>query len=544
MAGSEEQQFDFGAEVATVLEGRATRAARGRRASSAVASTDPGADMAQVLRERIERLKDRASRAVDAEAADGPHDPHADERDSGADRSAGVAEEPSDDQALTIAQFYAQLKQAITGRFPDEIWVTGEIRSLRASNGHRFIELADQGADQRPAQQLEVCCWAQTWRSVDASLSAAGLELEVGRVVRVLGKVSVWEAAGRVRFTLSRIDVEAMLGGIAAARQRLLRQLSAEGLLEANRSLRLPPVPLRVGLVTSQGSEAHKDFLGRLTRSGFAFSVELAHSLVQGADAPGQIAQAISRLAGRELDLIVLARGGGSRNDLAAFDAEVVARAIASSPLPVWVGVGHTGDHSVADEVAHRSFITPTACGEAVVEEVARYWDEVCWRADHLAGLVRNRLVGADRELAHAHRQLARAVVACMAREEHNGHAGRARVASAAMHLVRAQRADLQRRRQHLANSVRHCGERYEQIISQRADLLRAFDPRRQLARGWAIVCDRDGQLVRSVAQVLPGDEIRARLVDGGVRTVVQSVDTETGPARTNPGASGSGHEE
>src|SRR6201999_3372326 len=121
---------------------------------------------------------------------------------------------------------------------------------------HRYLELADAGAaaetaGRGAAQQLEVVCWSREWPTIAAALNEAGVELEVGRVVRVRGRVSVWEGGSKLRFTLTALDVEALLGGIAAARHRLLTALAAEGLLEANRRLPLPLVPLRIGLVTS-----------------------------------------------------------------------------------------------------------------------------------------------------------------------------------------------------------------------------------------------------------------------------------------------------
>ena len=127
----------------------------------------------------------------------------------------------------------------------------------------------------RRAQQFEVVCWSREWPVGAAALSEAGVDLEVGRVERVRGRVSVWEGGSKLRFTLTALDVEALLGGIAAARRRLLLALEAEGLLDKNRRLPLPIVPLRIGLVTSPGSEAYRDFVGQLKRSGFGFAVRL-----------------------------------------------------------------------------------------------------------------------------------------------------------------------------------------------------------------------------------------------------------------------------
>src|SRR5690606_30731872 len=138
------------------------------------------------------------------------------------------------------------------------------------------------------------------------------------------------------------------------ARAELLARLRAEGLLDRQAALALPPVPLRVGLVTSRGSAAEADFLDELARSGFAFHVIAVDVRVQGTGAPRAIARGIASAAARACDVLAVVRGGGARTDLAAFDQEVVARTIAACPTPVLTGVGHEIDRSVADEVAHR----------------------------------------------------------------------------------------------------------------------------------------------------------------------------------------------
>ncbi len=230
-------------------------------------------------------------------------------------------------EALSVTKFYERVKAALAREFTEEVWVIGEIRGLRESRGHHYIELADESADQaeRGVAQLEVVCWARDWPPVAQALAEAGVALEPGRVVRVRGRVSVWEGGSKLRFTLTELDIEALLGGIAAARRRLLHTLEVEGLLRANQRLELSLVPLRIGVVTSPGSEAHRDFVGQLARSGFAFEVFFKPTLVQGPEAPEQIAAALGRLGSAPIDLAVVVRGGGARGDLAAFDSEPVA---------------------------------------------------------------------------------------------------------------------------------------------------------------------------------------------------------------------------
>src|SRR5690606_10320380 len=147
---------------------------------------------------------------------------------------------------------------------------------------------------------------------------------------------------------MAGIDPRFTLGELSQARDQVIRRLVASGLLDANGRLRLPPAPLRVGVVTSRGSAAWHDFHDELVRSGFGFRVEVCHTKVQGDGADRSVAAAVRTLARRPgLDCLVVIRGGGARNELATFDAEQIAVAIATSPVPVITGLGHEIDRSV-----------------------------------------------------------------------------------------------------------------------------------------------------------------------------------------------------
>lgn len=443
------------------------------------------------------------------------------------------------DQALSVAGFYERLKSAVRAVFPDEVWVTGEIRKCNESRGHRYLELADHGASEGragggrgAAAALEVACWARDWPPIAHELGAVGVELTAGMVVRVRGKVSIWEGGSKIRFSMTALDVEALVGGIAAARRRLLLALEAEDLLEANRRLPVPLVPLRVGLVTSPGSEAYRDFTGQLARSGYAFEVRLEPSLVQGADAPEQIAQAIERLASFGADLVVVVRGGGAKGDLAAFDHERVARAIATCASPVWTGIGHTGDRSVADEVAQRALVTPTQCGEEVVAAVAAYLDGVDRRTQRICRLVTTGLDGA----VQANR-LAGSAAARAARHGLEGRAlalrrSEASIAHGALLAIERARGQLVGRGRAVAGPVRGGLGTAERQAGHRRQLLASYDPRRQLERGWSLTRRRDGRVVRSAGELSVGDELATTFADGTASSVVDAV------AVAPPGAS------
>jgi exodeoxyribonuclease VII large subunit len=457
--------------------------------------------------------------------------------------SSGPGAEPgsASDAALSISDFYIRVKGALRETFPGEIWVTGEIRKVTVSRGHHYLELADRlDGPERPAAEvpstrnaaparnltatLEVACWAREWPVVQYELEAVGVELTPGLVVRVRGTVSVWEGGSKLRFSMTALDVEALIGAIAAARRRLLGTLASEDLLEANRRLPMALVPLRIGLVTSPGSEAYRDFTGQLARSGYLFDVRFEPSTVQGPEAPGQIVAALARLGGFAPQLVVLVRGGGARGDLAAFDSEQVARAIATASFPVWTGIGHTGDRSVADEVAHRALVTPTQCGEAVVAVVAAYLEGVERRARRLAQRIEARLDEAGRELVASCASTRRAARQALERSSLDLRTTETRIGNAALVAVERSQGRLRNRAQRLAGpSSQHLAGQ-AQRIAHRRELLQLLDPRHQLARGWSLTRDESGRVVRSSGTLRVGERLTTTFADGSASSTVEEI--------------------
>ena len=281
-----------------------------------------------------------------------------------------------DQETLSIRDLYRRIDHALRAALPGEVWITGEVRSVTVSSkGLCYIELVDPVHGRiSSAPVVKVVCWSRRWATIQAALRRLGIVLEAGMVVRVRGAVQLYQPRGEISFVLSDLDIDALVGKVAAERARLIKALVDEDLFERNRRIPVPTVPLRIGLVASPGTEGYRDFMGCLDSSGMAFSVRAIPTQVQGHVASRSVASALRRLQSSECELIVVVRGGGSKVDLAIFDAEPVARAIAGSSKPVWTGIGHTGDQSVADQVANRSFITPTECGQELARLVTSFW--------------------------------------------------------------------------------------------------------------------------------------------------------------------------
>jgi exodeoxyribonuclease VII large subunit len=449
------------------------------------------------------------------------------------------------EDALSIAELYDDVDAALARAFPRNrpVWVRGEIQSVsdQARSGHCFIDLVDpDSAGERQAPVLRVRCWRSNWGPLKATLAREGIELQPGMVVLLRGVLDFYRARAEVGFIMAELDVTLLLGRMAAKRGALLRALAAEGLTEANRRIPVPAVPLRVGLVASAGSEGYADFVGQLTGSGLAFRVLVWPVPVQGAGAPRAVARGLAMVARRGCDLAVLVRGGGSKADLAVFDTEPVARAVAGSPVPVWTGIGHTGDESVADIVANRSFITPTECGHELAQRVALWWEDsvvsgaralgqragdVVAAAEHRDTMARGRLTGAARHQLRAHAER------LTLRGDRLSERGRS-VPDAEGRSLADRSAKLgPRSRDHLARAA-------DRLDSWRR-LLAAYDVDRQLERGYTLTVDTDGNVVRSAAALREGGALVTRFADGSARSRIEEV--TTGAARraaltVNPG--------
>ncbi len=457
------------------------------------------------------------------------------------DPNVGTVPEPT----FSVGELSDAIGHALRASFRDELWVRGEIHDLsRPASGHVYLTLVEQRDDGTKAS-ISVMLSAANKVAVNRALTRAGgaVRMVDGTEVRIRGRLDWYGPRGQLQLRMTAIDPAYTLGQLEVARAELLARLQAEGLLGRNAALDLPVVPLRVGLVTSRGSAAEADFLDELTRSGLAFHVIAVDVRVQGSGAPRAIARGIASAAGRACDVIAVVRGGGARTDLAAFDDEQVARAIAGSPVPVITGIGHEIDRSVADELAHTAEKTPTACAQLLVTRVAEHLGRVeeVWAL--IARLAQRDLTNHDAALRSHARRAERSVRACLAEGDRrlDAHAARARRAGVVATARAEQRLgrDLGRltgasrirvrdatgavdgaERRLVARAPRALTEA-DRALSAVEARVRALDPQAALARGWSITTTTDGRVVRDPGDLAPGDTLITRLAGGEVRSTV-----------------------
>ena len=370
---------------------------------------------------------------------------------------------------LSVSELTALVREVLETGF-SEVAIRGEVSNLsRPRSGHVYFNLKDEGAS----------CRAVLWRR-DAQRLA--FDLEDGLAVRAFGGLTVYPPKGDYQLSVRKVEPEG-IGALELAFRQTVARLGAEGLFEPGRKRPLPRFPGRIVLVTSPTGAAVRDLLQVLGRRWPSAEVLIAPTRVQGDGAAGEVVEAIA-LANRvdAADLIIVARGGGSLEDLWAFNEEIVARAIFESRLPVVSAIGHEVDVTVADLVADRRALTPSEAGELTVPDVR----EVRASLESL----RNRL--------------ARGVVSPLRR-------GHDRLRTLSDRADRAIRRDLDRRRDRLARL---------------AASLEALSPLSVLARGYSLTL-RENVVVRSALDVRPGDLIRTRLASGSIVSRVEDADLQ-----------------
>jgi exodeoxyribonuclease VII large subunit len=386
-----------------------------------------------------------------------------------------------------------------------------------------YFDLAEPGPlGEAPDAVIPVTLLAGDRSGVNTVMRAAGAgRMADGMEIRIAGKLTWFGPRGRLQLRMATIDPAYTLGRLGEDRDRLLAALRSEQLLERNRAVPMPVLPLRIGLVTSRGSAAHADFRHELERSGLGFRVLEVDARTQGLDAGRSVAAAVAHLCALGVDVVAVVRGGGSRTDLAAFDGELIARAIAGATVPVVTGIGHEVDRSIADEVAHASFKTPTACAAHLVGVATAAVDraEAAWEAIGRAAAA--RLGAADDHLRTSAQRVARASAGGLS-------AGDRALADAARRLQRESVRALASGERTLVDASRRVqreSSRALALAAQRVDgaevRRRSLDPAVALARGWSITRDAEGALVRDPAAAPAGTRLVTTVAGGEVRSTV-----------------------
>jgi exodeoxyribonuclease VII large subunit len=463
---------------------------------------------------------------------------------------------PPERRVWTVRALVSAVRSHIEREYSD-CWVEGEISNLRIQDsGHFYFTLKEESA------QIRVVMFR-------SSAKLLRFRPENGLHVTVRGRITVYEERGDLQIFAEFMEPKGA-GALQLAFEQLKARLQAEGLFEASRKKPIPPLPQRIGIVTSPQGAALRDILNILARRHRSANILIYPAQVQGDSAPGEVMAGLrhfnqeTRTQGTQrpdprtisaVEVIIIARGGGSAEDLACFDHEGLARAVANSKIPVISAIGHETDFTIVDFVADLRAPTPSAAAELVIrsrQDIEAQSEDLSRRLERA---LRYRLLIARQELAN------HAQHGAFARMMDGIHRRQQKMDELSFRLEKAERQLLERshrRAESFAAAIRHYDARrrlaaIRQQLTARVENLAAATQRRflqsrgalerQIAslqalspvailnRGYALVFDANGQLVKNAAQLAVGDDLSARLARGRVRArVTATTPIELGP--------------
>jgi len=445
----------------------------------------------------------------------------------------GLSFTPASRRTWTVRDLVAAVRTHLEREYSDT-WVEGEISNLRAhDSGHLYFTLKDE------REQIRVVMFRSSARLLR-------FRPENGMQVVARGRVTVYEDRGELQLSAEYLEPKGA-GALQIAFEQLKAKLEAEGLFDAARKKPLPSLPRSIGIVTSPQAAALRDILNILQRRHHGANVLIFPAQVQGEAAPLEVSAGVRYFnTARNVDVIIVARGGGSAEDLAAFNHEGLARSIASSAIPVISAVGHETDFTIVDFVADLRAPTPSAAAELVIRSQQDVEEQMEGLHRRLEKAIRYGLLMARQSLTEV------AQHGAFARMMDLIHRRQQRLDDTAHRLAQAQREILEKQRRRfetLSAAVQHYDVR-RMLAGMRKDLaagvtalasvvrnlllecrvrlermdtaLRALSPVAILERGYALVFDASGKLLKDAAKVKAGDEISAKLAKGTVEARVK----------------------
>ena len=436
----------------------------------------------------------------------------------------------------TVRDLMSAVRTRMEREYTD-VWVEGEVSNFRpAESGHLYFTLKDEGSQMRVVM----------FRSQARLLRFKPTD---GMAIIARGRITVYEPRGELQLSAEFLEPKGA-GALQIAFEQLKAKLAAEGLFDPSRKKTIPGFPRRVGVVTSPRGAAVQDILNILRRRHRGVNVLIFPAQVQGAAAPSEVSAGVKYFnRAKNVDVIVVARGGGSIEDLAAFNDEGLARTIAASELPVISAVGHETDFTICDFVSDLRAPTPSAAAELVIASRQRLEERVSNLRTRMERATRYQLLMSRQRLTQLaqHGAFARMQQAIGRRAQ--------RIDELVFRMAAAQRRGLQafRRRldiagarvrshdlrqvlgvmqrdlhaqEHALSALVHSNlQRLRSRVDQAQGRLHALSPLNILERGYALVFDANGNLVKEASQVKPGDAIRARVHRGEIKSRVEESD-------------------
>ena len=417
----------------------------------------------------------------------------------------------SENKSYTVTQYMKALKQKVEST--PAVWVRGVITQINEKSKVVYLSI------------VPLYCFAAKFAAIRAKVENYPQPFELKEQLKVsfLIKADLYVPYGKLQAQILDIDPVYTLGELALTKSAILKRLALEGLLEKNKALALADVPVRVGLITGEGTAAYKDFTTKLAESPFSFKVKTAYAKMQGSETESTVLAALEELAkDSELDVVCIIRGGGSKTDLNFFDSEALCRAVANFPLPVFTGIGHEIDRSLLDEVAYQSCITPTDTAKRLIDRVADSWNKMLSTAQEIAGQTKEVLHDYKQELSNTGNRLQQKVNALIQKEALKLSLYRSNMQKDLQFIFRGERERIARNSEGLHQGSRKILDLEKSRFNLVELRVKNADPETTLSKGYTLTLDANGKFVRNKSQLKPGDTLTTRFKDGSVQSIVK----------------------
>ncbi len=430
----------------------------------------------------------------------------------------------------SVSQLNNLTRSLLDETFGEDTWVVGEIHGfkLHDRSGHAYFDIVEKDA-RNPGQYIARigCAFFKgsvlSWKARLRREGLASFTLADGLEVKVRASVELYVKEGKYQLVVNDIDASYSLGAMAKKRQQTIDELKKSGLMERNKGLSLSDCPLRIGLITSAGSAAYKDFTSILNESGYAFKILLFNAYMQGEQTSKDIITGIAALEKLKPDAIAIVRGGGSRTDLSYFDDITICTAVARAAYPVLTGIGHEIDLSVADMVSYRHFVTPTDTARFFVSVL----DGFRLRIDEAGTVLENSAASLlerdwDRLKMLAYR-VSLSVSGMTKTAEGLLHTWLRNLGMASARTISGASGRLAVIKSSISPSVRAIIRAAGIRLIEYENLVKVVDPASILKRGFSMSLRPDGSPLTDAAAAQEGERLKTVLYHGSLTSIVES---------------------
>ncbi|NWF97871.1 MAG: exodeoxyribonuclease VII large subunit [Nitrospirae bacterium] len=449
---------------------------------------------------------------------------------------------------IKLSELSALIKSSIFINFPDEYWVIAEIAqiNLHTNSGHCYIDLVEK-QDDSIITKMRANIWSNTYRIVASNFrKSTGQELQPGMKILILVKVTYHDIHG-LSLNIKDIDPGYTLGEMALKRKQVIEQLSKEGLIDLNKKLPLPPVIQNIAVISSADAAGYGDFSSRLANNPYKYRFyhKLFPAYVQGEKADKSILSALNSCLKEKsfFDAVVIIRGGGSTVDLHCFDSYTLAKEIALFPLPVFTGIGHEKDETVADRVAKIRFITPTAVAEFLISKAREFENNIDALKERLvlrtlsiinteesqinqvsftlSKYIKEFFKTSNAMLKHIVFSLQASSFSSLQKPALNIKSYEARINSGLIKFISDEKQSLREKLKTINEKTSHFISMQNKIIENIHIQINLLNPLNVLKRGYSITT-LNGKVLKSIKSVKKTDAISTQLQDGKIISNVE----------------------